>query len=299
MTTGDYALADGEAFGPRAPVWTYESFSSRFSLFRCSPPKADPPAEKPAEEPPASMATAFEQPRGLVRNEAGASPGYVMFAPFNSDTLYLVDLEGRVVHTWKNDKAGDSIYLQDDGSLFRLARIAEPPNFRAGGVAGYIQKLSWEGERPLGMEDGQRKEDTASRHPASSEREYPRPRVGTEVRGRREGRGSSAGARSRTRNLVGLDRRGRAASAERRAGGVGVAPVGSPRTGRDPPLRPAEHPARLTSTGPRGSGRRRERARRAQSSRLRSWKRDPGRRSLRLRARRIPSTTTHGSIRSW
>ena len=112
----------------------------------CSPPKADPPAEKPAEEPPASMATAFEQPRGLVRNEAGASPGYVMFAPFNSDTLYLVDREGRVVHTWKNDKAGDSIYLQDDGSLFRLARIAEPPNFRAGGVAGYIQKLSWEGD---------------------------------------------------------------------------------------------------------------------------------------------------------
>ncbi len=114
---------------------------------RCgSPPKTDSPAEKPAEELPAGMASAFEQPRGLVRNEAGASPGYVMFAPFNSDTLYLVDLEGLVVHTWKNDKAGDSVHLQADGSVFRLARIAEPPNFRAGGVAGYIQKLSWEGE---------------------------------------------------------------------------------------------------------------------------------------------------------
>jgi hypothetical protein len=106
--------------------------------------KADP-AAKP-EAPPPWMASAFEQPRGLVRNEPGASSGYAIFAPFNSDTVYLVDVEGRVVHTWKNDKAGDAMYLQNDGSLIRLARIAEPPNFRAGGVAGYIQKLSWEGD---------------------------------------------------------------------------------------------------------------------------------------------------------
>jgi hypothetical protein len=84
--------------------------------------KADP-AAKP-EAPPPWMASAFEQPRGLVRNEPGASSGYAIFAPFNSDTVYLVDVEGRVVHTWKNDKAGDAMYLQNDGSLIRLARIA-------------------------------------------------------------------------------------------------------------------------------------------------------------------------------
>jgi hypothetical protein len=99
-----------------------------------------------AGQPPPWFATAFEQPRGLLRNEPGASPGYVIFAPFNSDATYLVDLEGRVVHTWKNDQAGDAVYFQDDGSLIRLARIPEPPSFRAGGVAGYIQKLSWEGD---------------------------------------------------------------------------------------------------------------------------------------------------------
>jgi hypothetical protein len=114
------------------------------------PPPAEEAAKtEPAETadaPPPWMATAFEQPRGLRRNEPGASPGYVLFAPFNSDTAYLVDLDGRVVHTWKNDKAGDAMYLQNDGSLLRLARIAEPPNFRAGGVAGYIQRISWEGE---------------------------------------------------------------------------------------------------------------------------------------------------------
>jgi hypothetical protein len=96
--------------------------------------------------PPAWILASLVQPRGLVRNEAGAAPGYVLFTQLTSDTTYLVDLEGRVVHTWKTEKAGDALYLQDDGSLYRLARIPEPPNFRAGGVSGYMQKISWDGE---------------------------------------------------------------------------------------------------------------------------------------------------------
>jgi len=103
-------------------------------------------ATKKPEGPPAWMLAAVEQPRGLVRNEPGTAPGYVLFTQFTSDKTYLVDLEGRVVHTWTNEKAGDAVYLQDDGSLYRLARIPEPSNFRAGGVAGYMQKLSWEGK---------------------------------------------------------------------------------------------------------------------------------------------------------
>ncbi len=103
-------------------------------------------ATEKSEGPPAWMLAAVEQPRGLVRNEPGAAPGYVLFTQFTSDKTYLVDLEGRVVHTWTNEKAGGAESLQDDGSLYRLARIPEPPNFRAGGVAGYIQKLSWDGD---------------------------------------------------------------------------------------------------------------------------------------------------------
>lgn len=104
------------------------------------------PAAAKEKGPPAWIPASLEQPRGLVKNEPGAAPGYVLFTQLTSDTTYLVDLEGRVVHTWKTEKAGDAIYLQDDGSFFRLARIPEPPNFRAGGVAGYIQQVSWEGE---------------------------------------------------------------------------------------------------------------------------------------------------------
>jgi hypothetical protein len=102
-----------------------------------------PEAEGP---PPRWIVAATEMPRGLVRNEAGAAPGYVLFTQFSEDTTYLVDREGQVVHTWYNEKTPMSVYLQDDGNLLRLARIPEPPNFKAGGVSGYLQELSWGGE---------------------------------------------------------------------------------------------------------------------------------------------------------
>jgi hypothetical protein len=106
-----------------------------------------PPADaKPEGGPPPWMLTAAEQPRGLVKKDPAVSPGYVMFAPFSSDTAYLVDVDGKVVHTWKNEKSGDSFHLQDDGSYYRLARIPQPSNFRAGGVSGHAQRLSWDSE---------------------------------------------------------------------------------------------------------------------------------------------------------
>ena len=102
--------------------------------------------ESEAEAPPRWILAANETPRGLLTNEVGAAPGYVLFSPFQSRLTYLVDVEGRVVHTWDNDKASGSQYLGENGQLIRVARMAEPPNFRAGGVAGYLQEISWSGE---------------------------------------------------------------------------------------------------------------------------------------------------------
>jgi hypothetical protein len=124
-------------------------FSALLAVSCSAPPTPESEARKPAASDaldPWWFATAFEQPRGLVRNEPGASPGYTLFSPFNSDTVYLIDLAGRVVHTWKSDKASDTMHLEDDGSLVRLSKIGTPPNFRTGGVAEYLQKLSWDGD---------------------------------------------------------------------------------------------------------------------------------------------------------
>jgi hypothetical protein len=96
--------------------------------------------------PPGWIRAALVQPRGLIRNRPEASPGYVLFTQLTSDTAYLIDLDGRVVHTWATDLAADAGYLLDDGSLVRQARIAEPENFKAGGVSGYLQRVSWDGD---------------------------------------------------------------------------------------------------------------------------------------------------------
>ena len=108
----------------------------------------DAPPSDPADEegPPAWILESREQPRGLLRNEPETTPGYVLFSQLTSDTTYLIDVEGRAVHTWGHDRAGGALYLQDDGDILRLARMPDPPNFRAGGVAGYIQRLSWDGK---------------------------------------------------------------------------------------------------------------------------------------------------------
>ncbi|MEE8218602.1 MAG: aryl-sulfate sulfotransferase [Vicinamibacteria bacterium] len=86
-------------------------------------------------------------PRGLIRNEPGATPGYVLFAPILSDTTYLIDQEGQVVHTWKGEYApAASVYFLDNGNLLRTAREPDVEAFTGGGQGGRIRELTWESE---------------------------------------------------------------------------------------------------------------------------------------------------------
>ncbi|HVS14799.1 MAG TPA: aryl-sulfate sulfotransferase [Thermoanaerobaculia bacterium] len=105
-----------------------------------------PGGDADAGPPPAWIQAALAQPRGLLRHEEGTAPGYVLFSLLNGATTYLVDREGRVVQTWEREQAGTGGYLLDDGSLLRTVRLADPPNFKAGGVAGIVERLSWDGE---------------------------------------------------------------------------------------------------------------------------------------------------------
>jgi hypothetical protein len=86
------------------------------------------------------------EPRGLVRNELGAFPGYTLFAPLNSRTVYLLDMQGQVAHTWETSSSPTgAVYLLDDGHLLRLGRVDDAPRFRGGGIGGVIEELDWEG----------------------------------------------------------------------------------------------------------------------------------------------------------
>ncbi len=93
-------------------------------------------------------AEAAVAPRGLISRTDVAAPGYTLFAPFSETTTYLIDLDGRVVHTWASRyKPGLLAYLLPDGRLLRgIAVDAKVPFKDNGGDSGGVQMFSWEGE---------------------------------------------------------------------------------------------------------------------------------------------------------
>jgi hypothetical protein len=93
------------------------------------------------------MPTAFAQEIGLIQNDPRAYQGYTTFSPADGKT-YLIDMEGRVVHQWDSPySGGNSGYLLPNGNLLRGgAPDDEHPIFDAGGSAGRVHIVSWDGE---------------------------------------------------------------------------------------------------------------------------------------------------------
>jgi hypothetical protein len=83
---------------------------------------------------------------GLLVNEPAACKGYTLIASVNSGNTYLVDMEGRVVNTWKSDVTQAlSAYLLENGNLLRTGAVKNPPFF-GGGAGGRIQEFTWDGQ---------------------------------------------------------------------------------------------------------------------------------------------------------
>ena len=88
-----------------------------------------------------------EPPRGLVMRTDGATPGYTLFSPLASANTYLVDLDGKVVHTWKHKYNPSSmVYLRDNGNLVRCGHDKGTGLFNGGGMGGILQEFDWDGE---------------------------------------------------------------------------------------------------------------------------------------------------------
>src|SRR5207248_439881 len=97
-------------------------------------PDGDTKTNKPAE--PAKPKV------GLLANESKASKGYTLLASTFSSKTYLIDMEGRVVHTWESDcNPGHSAYLLENGNLLRPGQVKNPPFF-GGGAGGKIQEFT-------------------------------------------------------------------------------------------------------------------------------------------------------------
>ena len=92
------------------------------------------------------LPSAYGQPHGVIKKTSMASPGYTLIAPFGGQETFLIDLDGKVVHSWKTDRRpSQAAYLLDDGSLLRTAKVPNENFDVKGGPAGGIQKFDWDG----------------------------------------------------------------------------------------------------------------------------------------------------------
>ena len=83
---------------------------------------------------------------GLVELSSGAYNGYTLLAPTPSTNIYLLDVCGRVVHTWDSDHVpGQATYLLESGELFRTISTGNNRIFTAGGAGGGVELLDWDG----------------------------------------------------------------------------------------------------------------------------------------------------------
>jgi len=111
-------------------------------------PKPDATAAEP--KPPEPLPKGFpkpDAPRGVLVKEAGALDGYVLLAPLNSKSIHLVDLDGKIAHTWKTSNTpGAATYLLPNGNILRCGQVDPNPRFHGGGTGGRIQELDWDGK---------------------------------------------------------------------------------------------------------------------------------------------------------
>ncbi len=73
--------------------------------------------------------------------------GYMLMAPLQSFTTYLIDTDESVAHTWTSSyRPGNSAYLLEDGSLLRTGKLENGNRFSGtGGIGGIVEKLAWDG----------------------------------------------------------------------------------------------------------------------------------------------------------
>jgi hypothetical protein len=123
-------------------------------------------------------APAAEAPRGLKLHAAGAFEGYTLFAPLRSENIFLIDMNGDVVHRWKHGFPPLSNYLLDNGHVVCGSRNDDNPVFFGGGLAGRVRELDWDGSVVWEYQLSNEKRVFAPRHRADAEWPLARDRVG-------------------------------------------------------------------------------------------------------------------------
>ena len=93
----------------------------------------------------ASAGSAQPQTIGLFQNDPGSFTGYTLFEGLAYHDTYLIDNEGRLVHSWTSTyNPGNMCYLLDNGNLLRGANPGSP-YWSVPGSSGMVQEFDWDG----------------------------------------------------------------------------------------------------------------------------------------------------------
>jgi hypothetical protein len=85
--------------------------------------------------------------RGLLVNEPQALQGYTLLAPIMSTKAFLLDMQGRVVRSWKSESSTAlTNQLLENGHLLRHAKLSQQAFGDGPGAGGHIQEFGWNGE---------------------------------------------------------------------------------------------------------------------------------------------------------
>src|SRR5262249_38224374 len=89
-----------------------------------------------------------KQKLGVQINKPNAFQGYTLVFPLQSTKTYLIDMQGRVVHTWESKTGpGQEAYLLENGQLLRPANLGDNEAFFAGASqGGRVQEFTWDGK---------------------------------------------------------------------------------------------------------------------------------------------------------
>jgi hypothetical protein len=81
----------------------------------------------------------------LDRDDDAVQPGYALLCAGRE--VYLLDLDGRVVHEWRAARNVFVAHLLPNGNLIRDGSDCDiAVAFKAGGAAGYVEEVTWDNE---------------------------------------------------------------------------------------------------------------------------------------------------------
>ena len=86
---------------------------------------------------------------GLIYCDNRVNEDYTLFAPMASESTYLIDAHGRMVHSWTSPSGlppGMAVYMLEDGDLLRTTNLGTNFDHDGNGVAGKIERLSWDSQ---------------------------------------------------------------------------------------------------------------------------------------------------------